>query len=140
VNRRGVCARCDRRRRLSQENFAGERETALRRDEYRCQVCASIDDLLCHHRRPRERQRGFATLCRGDHTRLHKLYRLRYGLPQRLKELWHELHPEAPEQLELVAIEPTPVQEPLFRGYASYNTTQSTPASGSDWNARAGRT
>jgi hypothetical protein len=54
------------------------------------------------------------TLCRGDHARVHRLYRLRYGLPRKLKELWHEWHPEAPEQLELCAIEPTPRQEPLF--------------------------
>jgi 5-methylcytosine-specific restriction endonuclease McrA len=115
VNRSGVCPRCDRRGRLSRERFAGEREATFARDDGRCLVCGAIDDLLCHHRRPRVRRRNFATMCRGDHTRLHKLYRLRYGLPAKLKELWRELHPDAPEQLELVAIEPTPRQEPLFR-------------------------
>lgn len=119
MNRKGICARCDRRVQLSRQNFEGRRESILARDEYRCQVCGAFEDVLCHHRR-----RGFATLCRGDHTRLHKLYRLRYGLPRKLKELWRDWHPEAPEQLELVAIVPEPHQEFLFDGY-------STPASGS---------
>jgi 5-methylcytosine-specific restriction endonuclease McrA len=115
TNRKGVCPRCDRRLKLSRQHFGGSREAALARDEYRCQVCGAFEDVLCHHRRPRERRRDFSTLCRGDHTRLHKLYRLRYGLPRKLKELWHELHPEAPEQLELCVIEPTPRQAPLFQ-------------------------
>lgn len=114
VNQRGVCPQCNRRERLSHEQFAGQREQILRRDENRCQICAALDDLVCHHRRPAERKRGFVTLCRGDHTRLHKLYRLRFGLPRKLQELWRELNPEAPEQLELIAIERPPRQEPLF--------------------------
>jgi hypothetical protein len=74
-----------------------------------------MDDVLVHHRRPGvQRARWFATLCRGDHTRLEHLYRLRFGLPERLKELWRELHPDQPEQLELLDVQQSAVQESLF--------------------------
>jgi hypothetical protein len=78
-------------------------------------VCGGKHDVLVHHRKPGiNTLRWFATLCRGDHTRLEHLYRLRFGLPERLKELWRELHPDQPEQLELLTCEETPEQAGLF--------------------------
>ena len=32
---------------------------------------------------------------------MHRLYRLRYGLPEHFRRLWEEQHPEQAEQLEL---------------------------------------
>ena len=120
-NSRGLCPACDRRRRLSQEKFGGEREAALARDGGRCIVCADGWKPIVHHRTPgRHRARLFSTLCRRHHLQVHLLPRLRYGLSPILVELWLEQHRGQPLQLELKLVRasdvlPAPAyQPPLF--------------------------
>ena len=102
INRRGLCARCNRRKRLSREYFGGLREQVLERDG-RCLACGSLDNLLVHHRRPGVNLlRWLATLCRACHTRLHATWRPRYGrLSPTLRVLWREQFPTLAEQREL---------------------------------------
>lgn len=101
-NRRGLCARCDRRRRLSLEAFGGLREQVIERDG-RCLSCGSVDDLLVHHRRPGiNLLRWLVTLCRRCHTRLHCTWRPRFDqFSPLLRVLWREQFPSLPEQYEL---------------------------------------
>jgi hypothetical protein len=93
----GRCERCYRRLRLSREKFEGRREETLARDGYACLVCGGIDLLIVHHRT----RRKFATLCRGHHSTVHHLGRLRYGMNPLFVQLWREQHPDQPLQLEL---------------------------------------
>lgn len=99
VNAAGRCATCDRRRRLSLEDFGGLREKALERDGYRCRSCGELDDLLVHHRKPEVNElRWLITLCRGCHSRVHATWRPWYGFPELLLQLWRAAHPEIAEQ------------------------------------------
>jgi len=107
VNAHGRCARCNRRRRLSQEGFGGLREQVLARDDWRCRVCLLFDDLLVHHRKPGVNEtRWLITLCRPCHTRIHATWRPPFGwhsraFPPALAQLWREAHPDLAEQLPL---------------------------------------
>lgn len=99
INRRGVCTNCERRTRLSLENFAGLREQVFARDEW-AQCCGEVVDLLVHHRRPGQNQiRFLILLCRRCHARVHHTVRPGFAFPDTLRALWREQHPELPEQL-----------------------------------------
>lgn len=133
----GTCARCNRRQRLSEENFGGLRERVLARDGWRCRACAEIDDLLVHHRRPGVNLMPWLiTLCRRCHLRVHHTWRPAYGgwransrttrplnkyrVDGLLRELWREVHPDLAEQLPLrlqfapVIPDPPTIQAVLF--------------------------
>ena len=113
------CPSCARRERLSREQFGGLRESALRRDEYRCQGCGELDAelILVHHRRPRwNALRFFITLCRTCHPRIHFTARPGYAFVAEsplLYALWRELHRKQPEQL-LLTDGHTPEQAGLW--------------------------
>lgn len=106
--RSGRCKRCYRSHQLSVERFAGLREAALRRDGG-CVLCGALKSLIVHHRRPPcSDLPRLATLCRGDHVRVHFVQRLRYGHSPHFVRLWRELHPDAGVQLELPFFETPP--------------------------------
>ena len=104
VNRRGLCRRCDRQRRLSEERFGGLRERILLRDASRCRCCGEGEfrRLVVHHRRPGANSiRLLITLCRTCHVRVHRTWRPRFGFPPELRVLWREQYPKLAEQREL---------------------------------------
>jgi len=92
---RGLCARCYWQLRNDIRNFDGRREQTLRRDRRRCVICSSDEDPIVHHR-----PRGLATLCRPHHAKIHHLAAL-YFASEIMVELWTELHPNKPQQLQL---------------------------------------
>ena len=103
------CERCARRERLNREQFDGNREAVLRRDEYQCQACGELDGrlILVHHRT----RRLYVTLCRRCHPVIHFTARPSYAMLAEtpfLYLLWRELHRGQPEQLPLEA--PAPQQ------------------------------
>ena len=110
------CPKCARRDRLSREQFGGEREAVLRRDEYQCQACGEVADflILVHHRKPGvQTRRWMVTLCRRCHVRAHFLHRPSYALwleSPLLYALWRELHRKQPEQRLLLAAPEPPEQ------------------------------
>ena len=112
VNRRGLCRRCDRLRRLSREHFGGLRERVLLRDEARCRCCGEfeIQRLVVHHRRPGANSiRLLLTLCRACHVRIHRTWRPRFGFSGELRLLWREQYPDLAEQRELPLYGPAPL-------------------------------
>ena len=77
------CPRCARRERLNREQFGGEREAVLRRDEYQCQACGEVAEelIVVHHRKPgQQTRRWMLTLCRRCHVRAHFLHRPTFAL------------------------------------------------------------
>lgn len=127
VNRHGTCAQCNRRQRLSEENFGGLRERVLARDGWRCRACPSIDDLLVHHRRPDVNlMQWLITLCRTCHQRVHHTRRPTYGFDGLLRVLWREAHPDLAEQLKFrlqlppVIPDPPTVQTVLFEAAQAF--------------------
>ena len=107
--RGGLCARCDRRERLSRENFSGLRTAVLLRDGCACRICgeSNIETLLVHHRKPGvDEMRFLITLCRKCHVRIHRTWRpawwfLTWDL---LRRLWREANRDLPEQLPLALL------------------------------------
>ena len=99
---RSLCGRCYCAEYRDRRLFGGRREQALRRDGRRCTNCGADGQIVVHHRSPGlNTTRLLCTLCRRCHARVHRLYRLRYGLPEHFRRLWEEQHPKQPEQLEL---------------------------------------
>lgn len=103
VGRLGLCSKCERRARLSRENFDGFREAALRRDGYRCRVCNEPDEslLLVHHRKPGvSGLENLITLCRRCHVRIHRTFRPGFWFAsiELLRRLWREVNADLAEQ------------------------------------------
>jgi hypothetical protein len=73
----------------------------LRRDRFRCRVCGSGAPLLVHHRGGHNERRLLITLCISCHVRLHRYRGLSRWIPKVLLELWSEIHPGQPLQLQL---------------------------------------
>jgi hypothetical protein len=97
-----LCRVCYARTYRSQRFFGGHREAILGRDEQRCRACGSRDHVIVHHRRPGVQDpEWLIVLCAGCHARVHRSFALRLWFPDMLVELWRELHPEAPVQLQL---------------------------------------
>lgn len=101
---KGLCASCYTMKRQDRLYYGGLREKVLERDGYQCRVCGKPGlhgkRLTVHHRRP-----GFSrlplliTLCRGCHSKVHKLEWLHGAdVPELLRVLWRELHPSGSEQ------------------------------------------
>jgi hypothetical protein len=114
----GLCPQCGRRQRLNLENFDGQRETVLRRDDYQCQVCGERDSgqIVVHHRPGVNR---LITLCRKHHAMIHLTLRPSFGfsIMALLRRLWRELHRDVAEQrllTELMEEQRMAVQQPLF--------------------------
>jgi hypothetical protein len=97
----GCCRLCYQRRYHSLRGFGGLRELILKRDRFKCRVCGVSRRLVVHHRDERNARSWLITLCIGCHVRLHRSRRLRYWVPGALLELWRELHPAAPLQMQL---------------------------------------
>jgi hypothetical protein len=112
LHARGLCLRCYDAWLRSQRRFGGQREAVIRRDGERCLICSTPEQVIVHHRS----KKVFATLCRGDHARVHHLRRLRWGMNEFLRQLWREQHSKQPEQLELSLEAPPapPEQLPLI--------------------------
>ena len=100
---RGWCLACYGRRSRSRARFGGLREKILARDHHRCRVCGAREWLVVHHRHPRHTYDSLITLCAACHARLHRLGAIHRWVPEPLLELWAELHPGAPRQLQLPA-------------------------------------
>ena len=97
----GFCRACYSRRYHSLRFFGGLREAVLRRDRFRCRVCGSGAPLLVHHRNGLNERRLLITLCISCHVRLHRYRGLSRWIPNVLLELWSEIHPGQPLQLQL---------------------------------------
>jgi 5-methylcytosine-specific restriction endonuclease McrA len=112
----GKCRRCYQRERGTRRHFAGLRPQALFRDHHQCQGCGSHELLIVHHRQPGvSKFSRLLTLCAACHARIERTQFLRRPLSERLRLLWRELHPDAPEQLLLpLWPESLPKQEPLW--------------------------
>ena len=95
------CRACYHRRYHSLRFFGGLREAVLRRDRFRCRVCGSGAALLIHHRDGRNERRLLITLCISCHVRLHRYRGFSRWIPKVLLELWSEIHPGQPLQLQL---------------------------------------
>jgi 5-methylcytosine-specific restriction endonuclease McrA len=102
---RGFCQRCYSRVRADERQFAGLRERVLDRDDHTCQGCraTSIDTVLAvHHRQPGVSSFDLlVTLCPACHAVVERTEVLFRDVPELLRVLWRELHPEASEQLPL---------------------------------------
>jgi hypothetical protein len=127
---KGLCATCYTLMRRDEEYYGGLREEVLKRDGYACRVC-SKRNVTVHHRVPGVSSLDLMiTLCIGCHSRVHKLGILNDPeIPELLRFLWREQHPDGPEQyvlnfilasenslytVEIAAIEiPLCVQNPL---------------------------
>jgi hypothetical protein len=81
--------------------FGGLRELILKRDRFECRACGAARRLVVHHRGERNAQPLLITLCIRCHVRLHRSRRFRQWVPEALLELWRELHPSTPLQLQL---------------------------------------
>jgi hypothetical protein len=97
----GFCRACYYRRYHSLRFFGGLREAVLRRDRFRCRVCGSGAPLLVHHRGGHNESRLLITLCISCHVRLHRYRGFSRWIPKVLLELWSEIHPGQPLQLQL---------------------------------------
>jgi hypothetical protein len=97
----GLCRHCYFSRQYSRRYFGGNREQVLARDGYCCQGCGGQRLLVVHHRNDGHAQQDLITLCAGCHPRIHHLRSVRYWLPELLAQLWSELHPASPLQLQL---------------------------------------
>ena len=97
----GFCRVCYHRRYHSLRFFGGLREAVLRRDRFRCRVCGSGAALLVHHREGLNERRLLITLCISCHVRLHRYRGFSRWIPRVLLELWREMHPGQPQQLQL---------------------------------------
>jgi hypothetical protein len=95
------CRACYHRRYHSLRFFGGLREAVLRRDRFRCRVCGSGAALLVHHRNGHNARRLLITLCISCHVRLHRYRGFSRWIPKVLLELWSEIHPGQPLQLQL---------------------------------------
>jgi hypothetical protein len=95
------CRACYYRRYHSLRFFGGLRETVLKRDRFRCRVCGSGAALLVHHRDGHNEKRLLITLCISCHVRLHRYRGLSRWIPKVMLELWREIHPGQPLQLQL---------------------------------------
>ena len=89
-------------RRHSRDYFAGNRESVLERDHFRCQSCgAGNSPLHVHHRRPGVSEPGLLiTVCSACHARLHRLASIHVWIPERLAVLWAEQHARTSVQLQ----------------------------------------
>jgi hypothetical protein len=81
--------------------FGGLRDLILKRDRFACRACGATRRLVVHHRDERNAQPLLITLCIRCHVRLHHSRRFRQWVPEALLELWRELHPSTPLQLQL---------------------------------------
>ena len=81
--------------------FGGLRDLILKRDRFQCRACGTARRLVVHHRDERNAQPLLITLCIRCHVRLHHSRRFRQWVPEALLELWRELHPRTPLQLQL---------------------------------------
>jgi hypothetical protein len=95
------CRACYDRRHHSLRFFGGLREQILERDQFRCSACQTRSRLLVHHRDQNNQARSLITLCIRCHMRIHHSVGLRRWLSGQLLQLWRELHPSDPEQLQL---------------------------------------
>jgi hypothetical protein len=98
---KGLCRLCYHRCYHSLRFFGGLREAVLRRDRFRCRVCGSSAPLLVHHRNGLNERRLLITLCISCHVRLHRYRGFSRWIPRFLLELWSEIHPGQPLQLQL---------------------------------------
>ena len=101
--RSGLCARCDRRERLSRENFSGLRTAVLIRDGCACRICGEpdLEKLVVHHRKPGvDEMRHLITLCRRCHVRIHRTWRPSFVFLtfELLRRLWREVNRNLAEQ------------------------------------------
>ncbi len=97
---RGLCRACYGGLRRSRTRFGGWREKILIRDHHRCRVCGARESLVVHHRWRRNVPAALITLCRGCHTRLHRLGAINRWVPETLRALWAEQHPGVPCQIQ----------------------------------------
>jgi hypothetical protein len=84
--------------------FGGLRDLILKRDRFECRACGAPRRLVVHHRDERNALPLLITLCIRCHVRLHHSRRFRQWVPEALLELWHELHPGTPLQLQLLFV------------------------------------
>jgi hypothetical protein len=98
----GVLVCCYSRERADEKHFAGLRERVLARDGHTCQGCraSSISTVLAvHHRQPGVSSLDLlVTLCPACHAVVERTEVLFRDVPELLRVLWRELHPEASEQ------------------------------------------
>ena len=97
----GCCRLCYYRQYDSLRWFGGLRELILKRDRFQCRACGAARRLVVHHRDERNAQPLLITLCIRCHVRLHHSRRFHHWVPEALLELWRELHPDTPLQLQL---------------------------------------
>jgi hypothetical protein len=97
----GCCRTCYHRRYHSLRFFDGLREAVLKRDRFRCRVCGNGAQLLVHHRDRHNEKRLLITLCISCHVQLHRYRGISRWVPKVLLELWSEIHPGQPLQLQL---------------------------------------
>jgi hypothetical protein len=118
VELKGLCRLCYHRRYHSLRFFGGLHEAVLKRDRSRCRNCGSGAPLVVHHRNGDNEQRLLITLCIGCHVRLHRYRGLNRWLPKALLELWREVHPGQPLQMQLdlsIRSKPAPTPPLLSR-------------------------
>lgn len=86
----------------------GHREDVLKRDDYPCRVpgCSTIKrgerSVAVHHREPGNSDPAkMLTLCLSCHAKVTRTLFVRDDLPEFLRVLWREQHPEGHEQVAL---------------------------------------
>jgi hypothetical protein len=97
----GCCRVCYYRRNHSLRFFGGLREAVLKRDRFSCRVCGRGAPVLVHHRDGHNEKHLLITLCISCHVRLHRYRGFSRWIPKVLLELWSEIHPGQPFQLQL---------------------------------------
>lgn len=105
VERAGLCRCCYARQYRSRRFFGGHRDAVLRRDHRRCRACGVDRRIVVHHRQPSVHDRArMITLCARCHARIHHSFVLRCWVTALTVELWRELHPDSPMQLQLALL------------------------------------
>ena len=108
LNGLGCCRLCYQRNYHSWRWFGGLRDLILARDQQHCRACGATRQLIVHHRGSGNAEPLLITLCIRCHVRLHRTRAWRRWVPEALLELWHELYPGLPAQLQL----PLPMKKP----------------------------
>ena len=99
VTRAGLCRPCQRKE--------WQERRASTAQPHSCELCGKEKASLRRVKGDRDAAVPFPSLCKGCHMRIRRLRAIRHWLPARVAQLWQELHPGLPVQLQLWGTDPS---------------------------------